>query len=204
MLLAAQAATASAGARPAPAAPHAAAFRLTIAGEIKNLGPAWISIGRVGCAIPGKLVASAGRFVVGDSVKISCLSGRLASIKYAPELATAQTSASNTSPPPPVVVVPGPSTGAIGAASISFGEIRFSPSGTVVTTSSSEPLSTVTGPITAFDTSGISVGDLGCRFRSFPSAPFPALQDLFHVGENVKLTCHTDTGQAAAISTVRP
>src|SRR3954453_19778345 len=68
------------------------ALTLAATGEIGKLGLGRISIGRASCTIPARLLAKAARFVIGDWVKRTCLGGKLTSLKYTPELATAQTS----------------------------------------------------------------------------------------------------------------
>jgi hypothetical protein len=73
-------------------APLRGVMRTTLTGEIRLLDPQKIAVGHVVCAIPPKLALHAGRFVIGDPVRVSCLGGKLQSVKYAPELATNQTS----------------------------------------------------------------------------------------------------------------
>src|SRR5262249_26571861 len=61
-----------------------AVLRAPVAVEIRQLGPAKIVVGRFSCTIPSKLTASAGRFVIGDPVRISCLGGTLENVRYSP------------------------------------------------------------------------------------------------------------------------
>src|SRR3954466_16072845 len=67
-------------------------FHMSVTGEIRQLGPQKIVIGHVVCAIPPKLSLSAGRFVIGDPVRLICIGGKLKSVKYTPEVAATQTS----------------------------------------------------------------------------------------------------------------
>ncbi len=150
-------------------------------GEITKLGPAKIAIGRVGCAIPPKLEVRAGRFVISDPVKISCLNGRLQSVRYSPELATAQTSrpgggiASTTVPSPPAAGAPS----GVGKSVYSLFVLYLGgpPPGDTTT---------VTGTIDDLSDTTVTAGGMTCSFRPFPTmGPFGAPV----VGDNVTLTC---------------
>ena len=161
-LLAAVLLAASATSAAATPKPHAiSTLRLSVSGEIEKLDQATIAIGRLARAIPPKLALSAGPFVIGDPVATSCLDGKLDAIKYAPELATAQSNG----PPSPAAAIsstPKPS-GGITSFSVTFGQIVFSTG--VVTTSTTGPLTTTSGTVEALDSSSITVNGSPARPR---------------------------------------
>ena len=148
--------------------PRAIAVQTTVTGEITKLGPAKIAIGRIGCAIPAKLEMSAGRFVISDPVKISCLNGKLESVRYSPELATFQTTrpgggiASTTVPSQPPAAIP---SGGARSSAYSIGVLFLGgpPPG---------ELASVTGTIDDLSSSTVTVAGLTCTFRPFPTLGF--------------------------------
>jgi len=158
--------------------PWTLAVRIALTGEITRLGLDRIAVGHVGCAIPSRLEASADRFVIADPVKIVCLNGKLESVKYAPELATAQTTrpgggnAPTTVPTPPA----GISSGARSSAySIGVLYLGGPPPGETTT---------VTGTISDVSSTSVNVGGLTCTFK-----PFPPTFTAPTVGDDVTLTC---------------
>ena len=170
----------AAGASGAPTAPQRITTNLTATGEITKLGLSRIAIPGLRCAIPTNLAVSAGRFVIGDPVKISCLNGSLRSVKYSPELATGQSTATGGGNAPTTTPTPprggfDPSTAT--RISYSFGTIFMGggPTGATVNT---------TGPITDLSDSSVTVADLTCS-SNFGVLPF----QVARVGDSVTLTC---------------
>jgi hypothetical protein len=162
-------------------APRTAAVQTTVTGEITKLGLAKIAIGHVGCAIPAKLAVSAGRFVVSDSVRITCLNGKLRSVKYSPELATAQTTRPGGGNAPTTVPAPTP-TGGIPSGGNSIYVIS------VLYLGGPPPgqATTVTGTIDDIESSSITVAGMTCSFHPFPNSTIFAGPQ---VGDNVTLDC---------------
>jgi hypothetical protein len=162
-------------------APRTVAFQTTVTGEITKLGPAKIAIGHVGCAIPARLAVSAGRFVVSDPVRITCLNGKLRSVKYSPELATAQTMGPGGGNAPATVPTPPRTTGVPsgGTSVYSIGVIFLGgpPPGQATT---------VTGAIDDIESSSVTVAGTTCSFYPFPNSTIFAGPQ---VGDNVTLTC---------------
>ena len=161
--------------------PRAIATQMTARGEITALGPARIAIGRVGCAVPARLASSAGKFVITDSVKITCRNGTLRSIRYSPELATAQTTrpgggdAATTVPTRPA----GGTPASVGSAVYTIGVLFLGGTPPGDTT-------TVTGTIDDVSTTTVTVAGVSCAFKVLPtSAYFSGPQ----VGDKVTLTC---------------
>lgn len=177
---------------------HASKIHVSVTGEIRNLGLARITVGHLACTIPSKLTVSADRFVIGDSVKIACLSGKLLSVKYAPESAVSQ---SNSAGAPPGATSSKPATGAETGFSIGVvcsGTVTPS-SGNAATTCANTPagsISTATGTLTSLDASSITVGALTC---SVPPGVFSLFGSSFQVGQSVRLGCYANTGQFASI-----
>jgi len=160
--------------------PRTLAVKTTVTGEITRLGLDRIAIGRVGCAIPTKLEVRAGRFVVSDPVRISCRNGKLQSVKYSPELATAQSDRPGFGNAPTTVPTPPPSSGSGGttlAYSIGVLYLGGPPPGETTT---------VTGQISDVSSTSVTVSGLTCTFRAFPNFSF---QSGPAVGDNVNLTC---------------
>jgi hypothetical protein len=162
-------------------APRTVAVRTTVTGEITKLGPAKIAIGHVGCAIPAKLAVSAGRFVVTDPVKITCLNGQLRSVKYSPELATAQSSRPGGGNAPTTVTTPAavglPTTGFKSSYAIVVLFLGGPPPGET---------STAAGTIDDLGSSSVTVSGMTCSFHPFPNSTIFAGPQ---VGDNVTLTC---------------
>jgi hypothetical protein len=161
--------------------PRAVAVQTTVTGEITKLGPAKIAIGHVGCAIPAKLAPSAGRFVVTDPVRITCLNGKLRNVKYSPELATAQSSQPGGGNAPTTVPTPSaagvPTSGFKSAYAISVLFLGGPPPGETAT---------VVGAIDDIESASVTVAGMTCSFHQFPnSAIFAGPQ----IGDNVTLTC---------------
>ena len=168
------------GASGARTVPQHITTNLTATGEITRLGPSRIAIPGLGCAIPAKLAMSAGRFVIGDPVKISCLNGSLRVVNYAPEKAPAQSTATGGGNAPTTTPTPprggfDPSTAT--RISYSFGTIFMGggPTGATVST---------TGPISDLSDSSVTVAGLSCS-SNFSVLPF----QVARVGDNVTLTC---------------
>jgi hypothetical protein len=161
--------------------PHAVAVQTTVTGEITKLGTAKIAIGHVGCAIPAKLALSAGRFVVTDPVRITCLNGKLRSVKYSPELATAQSSQPGGGNAPTTVPTPSaagvPTSGFKSAYAISVLFLGGPPPG---------ESSTVVGTIEDLESSSVTVAGMTCSFHQFPNSTIFAGPQI---GDNVTLAC---------------
>lgn len=176
-------ASAASGAHESRSVPRGTATSMSVTGEIQALGPSRISVGRLGCSIPGTLAVSAGRFVIGDPVRISCLNGALRSVRYSPELAPAQSDRPGGGNAPatastPVPVPPfDPSTAK--AIAYSFGAIFLGGGPTGET-------DTATGPISELSDGSVTAGGLTCSYR-------PGLTSFFGrvalVGDDVTLTC---------------
>jgi hypothetical protein len=154
---------------------------MTARGEITALSPSRVAIGRVRCLVPARLAASAGRFVITDSVKIACLNGTLRSIRYSPELATAQTTrpgggnAPATVPARPATGVPSGARTSVYTIGVLF--LGGPPPG---------DSTTVTGTIDDVSSASVTVAGVTCSFRLLPtSVSFSGPQ----VGDNVTLTC---------------
>jgi hypothetical protein len=187
LLVAAQAAGASGG-------PPRALMRTTVTGEIRQLGLQKIAVGQIACTIPTKLSLSADRFVIGDPVRLSCLGGKLVSLRYSPEIALNQSSKPGTGNAPPTVTTPrapcGSSCAAVSVYSIGTLFLGGGPTGDT---------STVTGAITDISDGSITAGGLTCSFK-------PSFDSLFdraaHVGDNVTLTC--TAGVFVAMKSVGP
>jgi hypothetical protein len=162
-------------------APRTVAVQTTVTGEITKLGPAKIAIGHVGCAIPAKLAVSAGRFVVSDPVKITCLNGKLRSVRYSPELATAQSTRPGGGNAPTTVTTPAavgvPTTGFKSSYAIVVLFLGGPPPGET---------STVAGTIDDLGSSSVTVAGMTCSFHPFPNSTIFAGPQ---VGDNVTLTC---------------
>jgi hypothetical protein len=161
--------------------PRAVATQMTVSGEITQLGLERIAVGRVGCAVPPRLEASAGRFVITDPAKISCLNGKLRSVEYSPELATAQTSRAGGGNAPTTVPTPPPSANPPNAKALAYSFI-------VLFLGGPQPGETtmVTGTIDDLSATTVTVAGLTCSFRAFPTGGVlsgPAM------GDNVSLTC---------------
>jgi hypothetical protein len=163
-------------------APRAVAAQATVTGEITRLGLARISVGRIGCAIPPRLEASAGRFVITDPVKIACLNGKLRSVRYWPEVATAQTSRAGGGDAPTTVPAPPPGGAATGPVKSVY---------TIVMLYLGGPppgdTTTVTGTIDDLSSTAVTVAGLTCSFRSIPTPGTPLAGP--QVGDDVTLTC---------------
>jgi hypothetical protein len=184
----------AAGASGARTAPRHITTNLTATGEITRLGPSRIAVPGLGCAIPAKLAMSAGRFVIGDPVKISCLNGFLRGVKYSPELATSQTTATGGGNAPNKTPIPSPGgfdPSTATRVSYSLGTIFLGsgPAGATVS---------VTGPIGDLSDSSVTVAGLTCSFN------FGALRfQVARVGDNVTLTCSGATlSQMASVGTI--
>ena len=160
--------------------PRTLAVRMTMTGEITRLGLDKIAIGHVGCAIPAKLEASAGRFVIADPVKIVCLNGRLQSVEYSPELPTAQTTKPGGGNAPSTVSAPPlTATAAAKSSAYSIGVLYLGGPPPGETT-------TVAGTISDVSSTSVTVAGPTCTFKPLPTAGLfagPA------VGDNVTLTC---------------
>ena len=170
----------AAGASGARTAPQHITTNLTATGEITKLGPSRIAIPGLGCAVPARLAMSAGRFVIGDPVKVSCLNGSLRSVKYSPELAPGQSTATGGGNAPTTTPTPprggfDPSTAT--RISYSFGTIFMGggPTGATVST---------TGPISDLSDSSVTVAGLSCS-SNFSVLPF----QVARIGDNVTITC---------------
>jgi hypothetical protein len=184
----------AAGASGSRTAPQHITTNLTATGEITRLGPSRIAIPGLGCAIPTKLAMSAGRFVIGDPVKISCLNGLLRGVKYSPELTTAQTTASGGGNAPTTTPIPppggfDPSTATRVSYILGTIFLGSGPAGATVS---------VTGPISDLSDSSVTVAGLTCSFN------FSALRfQVARVGDNVTLTCIGATlSQMASVGTI--
>jgi hypothetical protein len=170
----------AAGASGAPAAPQHITTSLTATGEITKLGPSHIAISGLRCTVPAKLAVSAGRFVIGDPVKISCLNGSLRSVKYSPELATAQSTAPGAGNAPTTTPIPprggfDPSTATRISYSVGTLFLGGGPTGATVSAS---------GPISDLSNDSVTVADLTCSFN------FGAqIYQVARIGDNVTLTC---------------
>ena len=171
----------AAGASGARTAPQHITTNLAATGEIRTLGPSRIAIPGLGCAIPAKLAVSAGRFVIGDPVKISCLNDSLRSVKYSPELAPGQSTATGggnaptTTPPAPPRGSFDPSTATRIVYTVGTIFSGGGPTG---------PTVSATGPISDLSDSSLTVADLTCSFN------FGALiLQVARIGDNVTLTC---------------
>jgi hypothetical protein len=131
------------------------------------------------------LARSAGGFVIGDPVRLTCLGGKLAGVTYSPEVAANQTSKAVTGNAPTTVTtptsVPQSSCGLSCAKSVIY---------SVGTAFEGGPprgdTSTATGTISDISDGSITAGGLTCSFNSF-------FDDLFNqaarVGDDVTLTC---------------
>jgi hypothetical protein len=159
--------------------PHLVTTRITVTGEITKLAPARISIGRLGCAIPASLEANAGRFVISDPVKMSCVNGNLRSVKYAPELATAQSSRAGYGNAPTTVPTPPTPTGTARVEVYSFSVIFLGgpPAG---------DSTTVAGTIDDLSPTTVTVAGMTCSFRPLSTSPYSGGA---MIGDNVTLTC---------------
>jgi hypothetical protein len=162
-------------------APRTVAYQTTVTGEITKLGLAKIAIGRVGCSIPARLTASAGRFVVSDPVRITCLNGKLQSLRYSPELATAQSSRPGGGNAPTTVTTPPasglPSSGFKSSYAINVLFLGGPPPGETAT---------VAGTIDDLESSSVTVAGMTCSFHPFPNSTIFTGPQL---GDNVTLTC---------------
>src|SRR5262245_15653083 len=67
-----------------PPTPPARTLFSQSSGELKTLGLKRITVDRLSCALGARVPTSLGRFVVGDPVAITCKSGVLSTIRYAP------------------------------------------------------------------------------------------------------------------------
>ena len=164
-------------------APMRGVMRTTLSGEIRQLDPQKIAIGHVVCAIPPRLSLHAGRFVIGDPVRLTCLGGKLQSVKYAPELPVNQTNGPpGTGNAPTTVPTPQPSCGPACANKVAYTVTTLYMAGSGPTGESSS----ATGTISDISEGSISAGGLTCSFR-------PSSTDLMNraarVGDNVTLTC---------------
>jgi hypothetical protein len=182
------------GARHARSLPRSVSSRLTVTGEIKQLGLARIAVGGLGCTVPAKLEVSAGRFVIGDPVRIACLNGKLLSVRYSPELAIAQSDKASANAP--TVPTPSSSSSLSGTSSIvySIGVIFLGAGPTGDT-------STVTGPISDLSPGSVTAAGLTCSFKPGLTT---SVDRFAQVGDTVTLTC-TD-GQLihlASVGTIR-
>ena len=185
----------AAGASGARTAPQHITTSLAATGEITRLGLSRIAIPGLRCAVPAKLAMSAGRFVIGDPVKISCLNGSLRSVKYSPELATAQSTATGGGNAPTTTPTSRPE-----AAST----LRLRPGSPTASARSSSAAgrrarpSARPGPISDLSDSSLTVADLTCSFN------FSALiLQVARVGDNVTLTCTGGTlVRMASVGTV--
>jgi len=165
---------------------------MSVTGEISRLGTARISVGHLSCSIPAKLAASADRFVISDPVEITCLNGRLESVKYAPELPSNQST--KIVPLPPASPGKSPASTSVppsGARSVGYsaGVISESPPTGTVTDA--------TGTIDSFSADGITVGGLSC---SITPLFYSLLSTLANVGDDVTIGCVG--GALADIATV--
>jgi hypothetical protein len=180
LLLATALAAATAPANASRTAPHALTSSLSVTGEIQRLGPSRIAVGKLGCAIPAKLTASAGRFVIGDPVRITCLNGTLRSVRYSPEVATAQTSKVGGGNAPTTVTSPlpiDPSKGTSLAYSVGTIFLGAGPTG---------DSSSATGTISDISDGSLTAGGLTCSFNTFLDTFFG---QVAQVGDDVTLTC---------------
>jgi hypothetical protein len=178
----------------APTARTVPTFRLSVTGEIEALGPPKIAIGRVACAIPPRLEQSAGRYVIGDPVKMTCREGTLEALRYSPELATAQSNGPAAAAPPSAATPR--ASGGTTSFSATFAQIALSTG--VVTTSTTGPLSSASGTVDALDSTSITVNGLTCSIPSLLPSFVP--MTTLAVGWKATLTCHSDTGLIASLS----
>jgi len=172
------------------AAPRPSSIRMSVTGEISNLGTATIAVGRLSCSIPAKLAASAGRFVITDPVEITCLNGRLENVKYKPVLPSNQST--RTVPLPPASPGKSPTSAPpSGARSVSYsaGTVSESPPTGIVTDA--------TGTIASFSADGITVEGVTC---SIAPLFYSLLSRLANVGDDVTIGCVG--GTLADIATV--
>jgi hypothetical protein len=187
-LVAVPAAAASSGAPRPQQALKPVPTRTIVTGEIKTLGLARIAVGRVACTIPAALTVRAGRFVVSDPVRITCLNGTLRSVKYAPPLAAWQTTR-------PATAAGAPSVAAKPSGS---GVVRTTWAFQVVTpTSEQAATTTARGTIMALSASGITVGQLSCSIHPLF---YERISPLAHVGDLVTIKCQSGTGLLNFIS----
>jgi hypothetical protein len=180
---------------PAASAARPGLARTVVRGDIVELGVARIAVGRVTCRVTPKLAPSAGRFVIGDPVRMTCLNGVLASVRYSP-------------PPDPSrsVVVPASSpraasTRPAGDVATSYflkwSFVTLTPAGT---TTSPQAKTSAAGTIAELSADGITVGGLSCRIHPLLSS---TLGRVAHVGDRVSIACATDSGLLTSISSSR-
>jgi hypothetical protein len=182
----------------AAGASHQPALRMSVSGDLTTLGLKQIAIGKFGCAVPTSLLPSAGRFVIGDPVKLTCLGGKLESVKYFPEKPTAQTSVPSQAAqtPTPKGTAGAPSSGP-GSFSISFGSITLGGGGTTIPAGTT--IVSRTGPVGAIGDSSITVQDLTCSVNSVLLSTLLSHLSLDLVGTNVTMTC-LSTGPIMSLS----
>jgi hypothetical protein len=144
-------------------------------GEIKALSLKRITVGSLSCAL-GAPVAGLDRFVISDPVSITCRSGKLAAIKYAPPR------------PPTTGAAAGPSAPAQSPAPSSSAAASTLNAVTTITQGSSAPgvTSRAQGPVVALGPEGITVGDVTCPLTAFV---FEQLSTRLRVGDVASLSC---------------
>ena len=168
-------------------------LRTTVTGEITSLGPRRIAIGRLACAVPAAEVASVGRFVIGDPVRIACRSGQLLSVRYSPETETGATNTPVPAGTTPNVAPPAPVSSAIGPFEFTatFGSVTLGPGGSV--TPPTPTLTTASGPVAGLDSTSINVGGTTCLLGSSDFDTAFVYQALLRLnlaeGDEATVTC---------------
>jgi hypothetical protein len=178
---------------------------LTATGTVTSLSHTQIHVGHRECKLGAGGITLTVGFSVGDRVTISCLRGALRSIKQAStsgapgqpgstsiSSSSVGNSASSVSSAATQTTTGGPSGSSAKSFSIAWATGDTSGGSTV----------TATGPITALDSSGITIGGVTCPFPpSGPGVPFASAGGLLNVvsasagvGDKASFTCTTASG----------
>jgi hypothetical protein len=171
---------------------HVSFMRTAMTGEIRGLGTKRILVGKLGCSIPPKVAVSAGRFVIGDPVKITCVGGILRTVKYAPAPDPGATYSAHPGPQP-VVTTP-----SVATSSGQKGTV-FNVSVVTLGSSTVEQQQTATGTISAITADSLTVGGLTCTMPPGLSL-VPSFLSFVQVGNLATLTCGVTSGRLVRLS----
>jgi hypothetical protein len=133
-------------------------------GRIKALRASRITVGRLTCTI-GAGAPSVHRFATGDPVANTCRGRALRSIRSLPRRAAVTTEATATTTTPATTTAPSGGAGRVTSPTIT---------------------SSATGPITALDASGITVGDVTCAFNP---GFYTQISQTWRVGDLAYIGC---------------
>ena len=162
--------------------PQSRVLAQSSSGELKVLSLKRITVDRLSCGLDAHVPKALARFVVGDPVAITCKSGALRTIRYAPLPPSKSVATGVNFKTTPAVVSAGSMSLPSSSSTVSTGSIvllEFVGPGSAPSRSSH-------GPVTVLDENGVTVGELTCPLIP---ALLPFVTSHIHVGDVITLSC---------------